>query len=879
MHRRVRTPVVLFLTCICGALAARGSLSAASIPPGGVERARDAVSAPSGRIGVGSRTVPATPLGEASALKLDGEFNDAAWANAPVIDGFVQREPHEGNAPSFKTEARVVYDRSAIYVSIRAFDIDPSKIVGILTRRDTDSPSDWVSVVIDSYHDRRTAYEFAVNAAGVKADKYRFADHNEDTSWDAVWEVKVASDAEGWRAQFRIPFSQLRFDPKKADTFGFAITRRVGRLNEVATWPLLPRGASGYVSSLGELTGLQLQGSQKRLELVPYGVGQMQTQEAQVGNPFVKRRDAASSFGADMKYAVTPGLTLTGTINPDFGQVEADPAVVNLSAFETYFSERRPFFVEGSGIFRFDVDCNDGECRGLFYSRRIGRTPRGAPPTTDGGYVSVPQQTTILGAAKLTGRVGSFSVGVLNAVTREEHGVAFDGVFSTPSVVEPTTSYTVGRATREFANQSSLGFMMTGTNRRLTDDVRFLPGQAYTGGADWDWRLGKQYSLTGYWAGSTVRGDPEAIGLLQTSTVHSYQRPDADHVDLDLTRTSLNGTAGQLGVGKIAGDRVRFNSNGWFKTPGFDLNDLGFLQRADEAGMSNWLQFRRSVPWRGLREIWLNFNQWALWNFDGDRTGLGGNVNFNLRTRGNHRVWLGVNREGAAFDDRATRGGPGAQGNAGLYAWHSFSTDDRKFLQFSYDLQGGGDGLGTRNRSFSPSVRLRPSAAVSVSVGLRVSHNVNDSQWIENLLADGSGDVRPHYVFGHLDQTTAAATFRVNYTITPTLSIQLYGQPFVSAGDYSAFKELTNGRAGAYADRYAPYAYTGSPNFNYKSFRTTNVLRWEYRPGSTLFVVWQQGREEVTDRGDFRFGRDFGDVFRASGHNVFMVKMAHWLNF
>jgi hypothetical protein len=876
MHVRQRL-FVLFASFLC-TLTSTGRLSAGVPPPGGTG-AEDGAAVRAGRIGVGERSVPATPLGEATAIRLDGGFNDAAWNLAPVIDGFVQREPNEGKPPSFKTEARLVYDRSALYISIHAYDADPARIVGILTRRDTDSPSDWVSVVIDSYHDRRTAYEFAVNAAGVKADKYRFADRNEDVSWDAVWDVKVVTEADGWRAQFRIPFSQLRFDPKKAETFGLAITRRVGRLNEVSTWPLLPRGASGYVSSFGELTGLQLQGSQKRLEVVPYAVGQMQTQQAQIGNPFVKRRDGASAFGADMKYAVTPGLTLTGTVNPDFGQVEADPAVVNLSAFETYFAERRPFFVEGSGIFRFDIDCNDGECRGLFYSRRIGRTPRGAPPVTDGGYLSVPSQTTILGAAKLTGRVGSFSVGALNAVTREEHGYAFDGLVSTSSVVEPTTSYTVGRATREFANQSSLGFMATATNRRLTDDVRFLPGQAYTGGADWDWRIGKKYSLTGNWAASTVRGDTEAIGLLQTSNVHSYQRPDAGHVELDLTRTSLNGMSGQAGVGKIAGDRVRFNSSTWFKTPGFDINDLGFLQRADEAGLSNWLQFRRSTPWKGLREVYLNFNQWGLWNFDGDTIALGGNVNFNLRTKGNHRVWFGLNREGESFDDRATRGGPGATGNAGLYAWHSFATDDRKFLQVGYDMQGGGDHHGSSNLTFAPTIRIRPSAALSFSVGVRLTHNVNDSQWIENLAVAQPPDPGVHYVFGHLDQTTVSATFRVNYTITPTLSIQLYGQPFVSAGDYSTFKELVNGRAAQYEDRFAPYAYAGSPDFNYRSFRTTNVLRWEYRPGSTLFVVWQQGREEVSDRGDFRFGRDFGDIFRASGRNVFMVKMAHWLNF
>jgi hypothetical protein len=337
--------------------------------------------------------------------------------------------------------------------------------------------------------------------------------------------------------------------------------------------------------------------------------------------------------------------------------------------------------------------------------------------------------------------------------------------------------------------------------------------------------------------------------------------------------------SGQAGIGKIAGDRLRFNSTSWFKTPGFDINDLGFLRRADEMGLSNWVQFRRITPWKGLREFYLNVNQWALWNFDRDRTALGGNVNFNLRTSGNHRVWFGLNREGEAVDDRATRGGPVVIQNAGVFAWHSFSTDDRKSVQAGYDLEGGGDGLGSSNLAFSPSVRLRPSAALSFTVGLRLARNVNDAQWIENVVSGLADDAQAHYVFGHLGQTTVSATLRVNYTITPTLSIQLYGQPFVSAGDYAGFKELVNGRAGSYGDRYAPYAYTGSPNFNYKSFRTTNVLRWEYRPGSTLFVVWQQGREEVSDRGDFRFGRDFGDIFRASGRNVFMVKMAHWLNF
>ena len=824
----------------------------------------------------GARSIPATRANEAGAIRLDGDLNDATWNRAPVISNFIQREPNEGAQPTFRTEARVVYDAAALYVSVHAFDNDPSKIVGILTRRDTDSPSDWLTVVVDSYHDRRTAYEFGVNAAGVKLDRYRFNDFNLDTGWDAVWDVKVGRDAQGWHAVFRIPFSQLRFDPAHAETFGFAITRRIGRLNETSTWPLMPRGASGFVSSLGELTGLKLEGNRKRLEVVPYTVGQLKTQPGEPGNPFVKPRDPGLSMGADLKFALTPALTVTGTVNPDFGQVEADPAVVNLSGFETYFQEQRPFFMEGSGIFRFDIDCNDGECRGLFYSRRIGRTPRGEPTVPENGFSSIPGQTTILGAAKLTGRIGGFSVGALNAVTSEEHASLSDGDRRYSAVVEPLTNYSVGRARREFANQSSIGFMATATNRRLTSEVSFLPSQAYSGGTDWDWRLGKKgaYSLIGYWAGSTVRGSAEAIDQLQTNMVHAYQRPDSSRLSEDPTRTSMNGSSGQLGISKIAGDTLRFNSVAWYKTPGFEINDLGFLMRADDIGYANWFQFRRDKPSKFFRTVRLNFNQWESRNFDGDRTGLGGNVNGSVRTSGNHVIGAGYNIEAAAFDDRLTRGGPGGMGTAWRFFWFNFNSDDRKAAMLQISAQGGQDRHGSSRMSFNPSVVVRPADALSVSLGVGYSKNVADSQWVEQVTDPGT-----HYVFGHLSQTTVAATLRVNYTLTPRLSIQIYGQPFVSAGHYGHFKELVDGRASRYEDRYAPFAYSGDPDFNYRSFRTTNVLRWEYRPGSTLFVVWQQGREDTVTRGDFRFSRDFGNAFSAPGRNVFLVKAAHWLNF
>ena len=814
--------------------------------------------------------VVAVPVPEAIALKLDGEFSEAVWEHAPAITDFRQRDPKEGAQPSFATDVRVAYDSTSLYVAVAAHDSDPAHIVGLRTRRDTSSPSDWIRVMIDSFHDRRSAFEFAVNPAGVKMDRYWFNDGNDDVGWDAVWDVAVSRDATGWRAEFRIPFSQLRFRPDTT-TFGFAVIREIGRLNETDTWPLLAKSANGFVSSFGDLTNLRVSGSPKRLEVVPYVVGQVTTNPPAGANPLIDHTDPQGSVGVDLKYAVRPGMTLTATVNPDFGQVEADPAVVNLSAFETFFSERRPFFVEGSGMFQFDVDCNDGQCSGLFYPRRIGRAPRGEPALPDGAYASVPGQTTILGAAKLTGRAGKFSIGAMNAWTADENATIALGTSRTTQSVEPLTSYSVVRARREFENQSTLGFIATSTNRRLAADTSFLPGNAYTGGVDWDWRLWKRYAIQGYWAGSSVQGSAAAIDDLQQSTVHSFQRPDADNLHYDPARTSLDGYGAMLALSKIGGERVRFNTNVGVKSPGFDINDVGFMQRADQRTMGNWLQWRNDRPSKRVRSFRFNLNQWAGWNFSGDRNFAGFNVNAHWMFANNWSTGAGANYNPRGFDDRATRGGPGAFGNRMESLWHYFNSDERHPVSAGYFVSWGGDRKGTHWLSLNPNVTWRASTFLSASGGFRWQHDVNDAQWVEHT-ADG------RYVFGHLDQTTVALTARVNYTVTPQLSIQVYAEPFVSAGDYTAFKALVNGRAARYGDRYAATDYASNPDFDYRSFRTTNVLRWEYKTGSALFVVWQQGREDTLDTGRFAFSRDFGGIFSAPSRNVFLVKWSYWLN-
>ena len=808
---------------------------------------------------------------------VDGKLTESIWSLAPSVTDFVQQEPAEGAPPSQRTEARIAYDDHALYVGVRAYDTEPDKVVGILTRRDQRSPSDWIKVVVDSYYDKRSAFEFAVNPVGVKTDRYYFNDGQSDDSWDAVWDVKVEKDSEGWRAEFRIPFSQLRFTNSAGGPVGFAIIREIGRLAETETWPLLSRNANGFVSQFGEVRGVKMGGKPKKLELLPYSVGKIDTQDVAPGDPLTTSPDPGASVGLDMKYAVKSGLTFTGTVNPDFGQVEADPAVVNLDAFETFFPERRPFFVEGSGTFRFNMDCNDGACTGLFYSRRIGRAPQGYADTSDAEYAAQPSAATIIGAGKLSGRVGKFAVGALVGVTAEENAdiSAAGDLDHRTQTVEPQTAYSVIRARREYDNQSSVGFMTTATNRQIVPDVSFLANNAYTGGVDYDWRLSKMYSVSGYAAGSRVEGSTEAITRLQQNNVHAFQRPDADYVESDPLATTIQGQAGSVAISKISGEKTRFNSNVGYKTPGFDSNDLGYLRRADEKSMSNWFQYRDFVPGKYVRNWNVNLNQWAGWNFGGDRLYSGGNFNTHWTWANYYKVGLGVNLNAAPFKDRATRGGPGVLGNPAKSIWYYAETDDRKAVSFAYNGYHERDKFNTSRNHFSPGLTWRATSAMSLATFFNYGVNHDDAQWVTNE-ADAAG--KTHYVFGRIEQTTVSVSVRFNYTMTPNLSLQMYGEPFVSTGAYTNYRELTDGRARHYDDRYSGYAYGGSADFNYRSFRTTNVLRWEYRPGSALFIVWQQGREDDQNYGDFRFGRDFGGIFSAPAHNTFLVKFSYWVN-
>src|SRR5262249_38079509 len=555
-----------------------------------------------------------------------------------------------------------------------------------------------------------------------------------------------------------------------------------------------------------------------------------------------------------------------------------DPAVVNLTAFETFFNERRPFFVEGSGNFKFDSDCWEGPCS-MFYSRRVGRPPQGTSVLPDGDdvYTEYPAQSTILGAGKLTGRVGRFSLGVMHAVTQEESGTAIVSGIRSQQSVEPTTNYTVGRVRREFVNQSSIGGIFTATIRPLPGALDFLPDRAFTGGVDFDVRFKRLFSATGYLAASTVRGDPAAITDLQENSRHYYQRPDATSFALDPSRTSLSGTSGRIGINKIGGQRVRFMSQVGFRSPGFDLNDVGFLRRADETWTLSSFSLRNEVPNHWFRRRQLNINYFSAWNRDGDRLTNGGNVNANAIFANNWEVGAGLATNKLTIDDRVTRGGPALLQEGYDFTWSWLNTDNRRPVAVNMFNGFGWNGIGSRFHDHEATLTFRPISAMTLASGVRVNRAENFDQWTDQVT-----NTTDHYVFGHLSQTTVALTERFNFTVSPRLSLQLYGEPFVSGGSYDAFKELIDGRNPDYTRRYAPFAYdvdANNPDFNVKSFRTTNVLRWEYKPGSTLFIVWQQARENDDVPGDFRFGRDLRGIFRVAPKNVFLVKLAYWLNY
>ena len=853
-----------FATLFIPSLAVSQTTSLASTAP--VERRYESgipapsTASPTAAIAVRAATVPI----------LDGKADDEAWLSAQSIDKFLEYEPNQGAETRFKTDVRVVHDDKYLYVLARMYDPAPDSIISLLSRRDVRTQSEQLKLVIDSYHDKRTGYTFITNPAGVKRDFYVSNDNNEDPTWDGVWDVATAVDSLGWVAEFRIPFSQMRFASKDEHTFGLMIVRDVARTGARISWPLYHRDRNGYVSQSGEISGIRGIGQPSRLEISPYVVTKNETRPS--GSSF----DHPQSFsaGADVKYGLSSNLTLNATINPDFGQVEADPSVLNLSAFEQFFEERRPFFLEGSGIFTFNTACGDIDtgCTGLFYSRRIGRSPQlGGVYGDDNSALN----TTILGASKLTGRVGKgMSIAFLDAVTQREVGTE-------DRTIEPFTNYAVGRLQQDLRDgQTGIGVMLTGVNRNLDDDTELLLRRsAYTGGVDVRHRFfNRNYELRAYVAASQVNGTADAIRSTQLDGVHRYQRPD-DDIELDPTRTSLTGNAQRLTLSKFGGGITRFQSVLQRFSPGFETNDLGFQSRADEQMFRNWFSLNFNKPNKVFQRAAFNFNTMQRWTTEGLATNTNLNTNWHVQFKNFFWGHFGTNISnlGATYNDRVARGGPALRNSRNGELWGGLESDNRKpYTAFLFTGRWSGDEGNSSSSWLDIGGSFRAGSQFSLSLSGNYSDNVYDSQWRANFGVAGVDTT--HYTFARLDQKTLSVTSRINYTMTPNLSLQFWGQPFISRGDYSDWRELADPRAANYEDRFKPYS--GDPGgFDVKEFRSNTVLRWEWRPGSTMFLVWQQGRQlDGAANTEFNFGRDLRSVFDTHPNNTFLVKVSYWFN-
>jgi len=859
-----------------------------------------------------TRTATATLL-NGDKVDLDGKLDEPAWRLAKWESNFIQRNPNDGTPATYPTEFSILYDDNFLYIGARAYDPEPEKISSILSRRDDYSESDWMYVSIDSYNDNRTAFEFGLNAAGVKHDVRRYDDNNMEEEWDAVWDGRTNIDDKGWTAEWRIPFRELRFTTSQAMEWGLEFYRELPRHNnELSVWNYWSQSEEGFVSRYGSLSGLSNIKVQRPVYVMPYAAGQLHVSEDLVNSAHPERYDLLYNLGGDIRYSSPSGLTLNATINPDFGQVEADPANFNLTEFETYFNENRPFFMEGANILSYPLGYGDGDSQNnsLFYSRRIGRAPQGNAVTDNTKQVvtiSSPTGTNILGAAKITGKTQSgFSLGVMEALTNTEKATVYYSDESTDqSVIEPMTNYFLSRFQQDFKEgTTTVGGILTAVNRNLKDTpLNYLHKSAYTGGIDVSHEFAKrQYEILASVAFSNVNGDTTAIQRTQKSSARYFQRDDADHLTYDPLATTLSGYAFRSVLSKTSGHvRAALGVIGY--SPGFEINDFGFLNNVDEINQFTWMQYYQWEPKKIFREYRINFNQWYGCDFAGIRRSLGGNVNMHFTFNNNWNFGYGINYNLGSYDPAMNRGGPNLYIAPNANAWGYANTDARK--EFYYYLFGyyfkNSDSKPVEAYQIEQEVVWRPRQNLKLAASVSIEHLNDTWAWIGKA-RDENSDVK--YVWASMHLNTLNLTMRVDYTVTPTLSIQYYAQPYFTTGDYFDYMYVADSKnkeywkrfnaygdqisfnqvTGAYeidknADNTPEYTFSGWTDFNYKQFRSNFVIRWEYLTGSTLFLVWSQGYTNYELFKDFNFTQDTRTLFNGVSDNVFMIKISQMLTF
>ena len=838
-----------------------------------------------------------------SQVSFDGALDDLVWQRATFISDFVQKEPTEGAVPSERTEVAFLFDDGMLYVGARMY-ANPDSVAAQFSRKDQDNGNAaMLRISLDTYHDRRTAYTFAVTAAGVRLDWYNSSDNEfrRDMTYDPVWEAKTRIDSLGWTAELVIPLSQLRFNAGQP-VWGLNITRIIPNRNEHIYWSYVPRDENGWSSRFGALDGMDDLSPKRRVEFLPFVASEARVTSSELvadGNPFQSTREVQGRVGANLKMGFGPNLTLDATVLPDFGQVDADPAEVNLSAFETIFPERRPFFTEGNQLLR-----GRGNMPTYYNSRRIGSPPKGS---VSGEFTDVPDVTTILGAAKLTGRLQSgLSIGALGALTQREYGR-----FSTTTgaidqrEVEPMTAFGILRLQQEFgADASTAGITLTSVSRNFDSfEMRSqLNKQAITGGGDFAMRFqGGKYEIRGHAGFSHIRGDSSAISLAQTASARYYQRPDQDYVTFDPTRTSLAGYSASLQASKNAGKHWLWGTGVWADSPGLELNDLGVIRRADDIQSWFFLNYRETEPGKVFRRYNFWMNPSVGFNFGGIRknTALrtGGNVTWN------NYMWNNFNLSyrPSTLNDAITRGGP-LMGDVG--GWRaSLRWGNNRSSNTNWSVGGGVSDV-NHNQSVNAfaSFGAQPSPRLQFSVGPSFFTQNNARQYYTIRDEGSAATFGTRYIFSTIKFSQISAQFRVNYLFSPTLSLELYAEPFVASGNFSNFGELEAARSSdlrtygtdgttitpvinqetGLVDRYdvtdgASSFSLSNDNFNIASFRSNLVLRWEWSPGSTIFFVWQQNKSGFAPDGSPLEPGSLFDAVTAPGRNIIAIKANYWI--
>jgi hypothetical protein len=800
------------------------------------------------------RSVTAIPIpANGRPPTIDGRLDDEIWTNAPITTRMIQSRPDPGAEAQMRTEARLAYDDRALYVAVRLFDPTPLTILAPFVRRDDETTSDWVFVEIDSRHDRRTGFDFGLNPRGVQVDGMWMDDSIYDPTWDAVWEGAARIDATGWTAEFRIPFSQLPFSASVADAaadgaataeavWGLNIYRNSQRRGEVSNWSPRLNGWAGVISHFNDLH-LRVPTQQQRLELTPYAAPRWERGAASAGG--------SMKAGADLRVGLGSNFNVTATVLPDFGQVEQDPSQVNLSALELFQTERRPFFIEGLDTFRFDTSLSF-VTRGdsfveetPFYSRRVGHAPQGATPA-DATVVSMPQTTDVLGAVKVSGRTTSgWTAGVFSAITgREEATIRRDPLSRERWPVEPTTATTVARVARDFqAGESSIGGFVSSTHRAVdgADGVALRDAfvrDAITFGLEGRRRFADQaYELRGWWLGSRLSGDANAIALITQQPQHYFQRPDAGSIGIGGGASSLSGFAAETRFSRVSG-RLTWSFTTRAISPGFDVNAAGFQRNA------NWLlvvgawQYQRYRPGHAIRAWAVGSDNAGLgWSWIGEPRARVINAFTKLDFRNYWDLKVNVDRELSALSLDWLRGGPTIRlpGRNTLHVL--MHTDQRRPTNLELDTRASREaGSGSWSYAIAPLLTVRSTDHLSWSIGPTFQEDLAGWQFVNTATVARDR------------QRTASLTTRADVAFSSRIVLQFYAQPFSTTGRYDRFQQLIAPRAADPAAQFmriddGSIASIAPPDATQRTLNGNLVLRWEYRPGSFFTAVWNHQRD------------------------------------